>query len=318
MAEFGQKTLEKIEFIRSFDFSTLARREFGIFNLEECSEKLVRIAKLFSAVTNEELLKLPSQRKNIIATAVERVDSAILQCRQFNPETSNPKSERKALIDAVDVAYDLSIDAISPVIIVLEDMAELLISTRRNAADVQKLKEQTEQLKSETEEAARSSKAIATEVSVDTSKDHFEKAAEDFKTSSGRWLRSLLLASFGFFCLAFYLVYCPPPTTGSIPEINSISNKVLLLGSLVFIIFVSYKNYVSARHNWTVNFQRSNALKTYRALILELTPDEKAPIIAAAANCIYAHQSSGYSGLDVYPTPIGTVIEAVKSVAKDK
>lgn len=106
-------------------------------------------------------------------------------------------------------------------------------------------------------------------------------------------------------------------------DLQFVVTKALLFSTLAYALFFCVKNYMAHRHNYVVNKHRQNALMTYRAIASGAQSDGTARdiILAQAAHCIFAPQSTGYAkgdggGDSMRFVPMEAVKDGIESAAK--
>lgn len=141
---------------------------------------------------------------------------------------------------------------------------------------------------------------------------HFSLTSNNFNRSSIFWLISTIVVS--AVAIAMATIMMNSATGGFIRKLTQnelivyVSTKAFIFSIICYILSKCMRNYFAAKHNYSVNVHRSNAILSYRALH-EITKEstKRDEILSAVANAVFSPQDSAYvkasSGNDV-PTAI--------------
>lgn len=155
--------------------------------------------------------------------------------------------------------------------------------------------------------AERAIREAAAQAGVSVHDEAFKNLADAHEIRS-HWALGVCFA-FGL-ALALYLYFAPSPSKGPEPGLNvqDIIHQLAVPVVLVAGLLVSLKVFTAERHNALVNRHRATALSTFKTFV-EATQSEtiKEAILLQATNCIFSHQSTGYTKapLEGQSVPLG-------------
>ena len=158
--------------------------------------------------------------------------------------------------------------------------------------------------KGEAEDAVEAIRKAAGEAGVSQQAVAFRQEAESHRRAALFWGMGVaaLSAYFLLFVLTGDALWFKPDVEEGKSDlmtrfalVQSVADRVLVVGVFSFGLFFCVKNFMAHRHNAVVNRHRQNALETYTALV-EATEDtgSRAAILQHAARSIFGAQDSGY------------------------
>ena len=84
-------------------------------------------------------------------------------------------------------------------------------------------------------------------------------------------------------------------------------SKVLIFAVISFMLYLSARNYLAARHNEIVNRHRQTALQTFKTLADAAKEAQSRDVVLSfAAACIFAPQPTGFGESDMPKAPSAT------------
>ena len=183
-----------------------------------------------------------------------------------------------------------------------------LTSIEAMRADVQ---QHVSIVKKESEQILQSLRDTSADVAVSAQAAHFQKEAAAHRRNRRGWLLATILSgALALFFAVGSLAGCWAPgqgTTTSAPAsedslatiVRTSIPNLLVFGILSFATVWCSRNYRSESHNVVVNRHRVNSLRVFPSLI-SATEDErtKNAVLVGATQCIFAHQSSGFTPAD--------------------
>jgi hypothetical protein len=158
-----------------------------------------------------------------------------------------------------------------------------------------------ERLKSIEEPLRRISSKTVTDVNA----QEFEDEALQHNRQSHQWLIASIGVLVLLFVLGFWFNYQVNLTSTQQvgAAIEATAFRVLIFSLGTFALIFCTKTYASHRHNFTINRQRSNALKTFELFANGSSDAQvKDAILLQAAQCVFSPQTSGYIRNEPDPT----------------
>lgn len=312
--------------INKLDLDKLARtNELGTsMGFAEIVEYAEDTREVFNNFNNELLEKLPQNYCQQILGKLKDFESLLGSVMAFDVNQGNAAQARENLVHqfkdfsikikqqlAPHIAYILGLKANTSDLyeIELEKIKlkekefENLINKKeielKNTLDkVNKTQDELEQVKSEFSEISRKLQEDAGKASTSKEAIHFKQEARNYIITSYINLTIIILLSICLIATLFAINYFLIPDNADpnkFTALNYMTNKILIIGLIAYLLKTSVKSYLSSLHNSTVNRHRQNALLTYDTLFNGAhSPETKDKILEAASACIYSHQETGY------------------------
>ena len=173
-------------------------------------------------------------------------------------------------------------------------MSEMMKELKRLDKSAQELKKQQSQIAGQ-----------STEKEASRYGDFFNSEAEENKKYSVRWLWVIILTTVALSFLAYFILKVDPSITyNNIPELiikgNLISKFFIFTIALLFLT-MARRNYLSLRHQFTVNRLRQNALYSHKEVLTSIQKTENKSdkeisnaILLELTKAMFAHQDTGY------------------------
>lgn len=141
---------------------------------------------------------------------------------------------------------------------------------------------------------------------------YFLDESKKQKKSSLTWLIFTISTAVITVLLAFCMSRIfPEPKTAS-ASIQIATSKLLIFGTLTFLLYLFSKMYLGCKHNEVLNKHRHNALMTFRAMTDAAgTIEGREIILTQASHCMFDQQETGY--IKVVPSEnVKTVLDNVQ------
>lgn len=215
----------------------------------------------------------------------------------------------------------------------LDQFSSSDIETKKQRIEeiAREIQNETERTKSSNEALNKSIEEINSKVNVLVPQlafldqaNLFDKQATNYRESSKLWFLSslaitlILIGLIGYFVLYFHAdQHFISVNLGALVSIkNKLNNqpefhwllvfllvknliyRAILLSVLFYFLFFSIKNYFGAKHNLTINAQKSNSLKVIFFLYEKSDTTQKSEILKMALPIIISHQPSGFNKRD--------------------
>jgi len=296
-----------LERMQKFDPNTLPRaNDLGALNFNDAVDPATKLIGLYGQLSLDVLEALSSARlvkvKNQADSDYNRLDEIL----KFEPGT--PKSQRDNLIQSLYAAYDPAFEA----------LAESISYSVRRSTDFEKLgrdaravlqgvKDEAESIrkqlvvsKKEADSTLDAIKKVAAEQGVSQQAIYFKTEGDDHSTTAGKWLKAtvaltVVLALYALSTLFLHKFDMLKPTN-AFETVQLTVSKVLIFGTIFFMLVLCSRNYLAHRHNAIVNKHRQNALATYTAIVKAANnPTNSDIVLNKAADCIFTPQPTGYS-----------------------
>ena len=234
----------------------------------------------------------------------EKLWQAIIDGK-VDPMTNETKHE--SIVSQIQGAYEMAFRRIYPIVsygvVARTDLAKLERAMGGKIAEADRLLRQTRE--------------TAAEQGVFLQASHFKGEANQHWWASFWWglgvaVMAVALAAYPFcidwlFPVDVAVLSALSGTAERFVFLTGMLSRMLVFFVLSFGLFFCVRNYTAHRHNTVVNRHRQKALETYRALVDGTNIPENADIVLAqAARCIYAPQSTGFMRADKSENQMGT------------
>lgn len=308
--------------VQQFDSRTLAREEeLGRdYNFQEVIPAAKRQIALYNQVSTTVLEDFPETQLNSLKTQSDADYNRFEQILKFSAKQENAYNVRNRLIQQIDEAYQVTFNALQPIIAYstsksadfkrLETEARAMLQAIEDRAS--ELTKQLEGDKKSSEHILEDIRKVAAEHGVSQQAIYFQDAAKDHESEATKWQTrtiwlAVLLAIYAVLTVGLHKVPWIKPED-IYQTVQLAISKVLIFAVLSYVLYLSTKNYLAQKHNAVINKHRQNALMTYEALV-DAAKDNanKEIILTHASACIFAPQPTGYSG---GATPEGPVAKS--------
>lgn len=277
---------------------------------------------LLRRLRDANLGEIPRHKLEDVKKVTRPLSSILGRIDKFSPkpteEVPDFAREHDKILAECDRVGQTAFGVVSPLLAYLASCSggEQTEASRRKAlaaiaemrADVEK---HVSSLKKESEQILQSLRDTSADVAVSAQAAHFRKEAEDHRRNQSGWLRATVLS--GAFTLFFaagslagwWAADKDTNTSGAGADESLVTvartsiPNLLVFGILSFATVWCSRNYRSESHNVVVNRHRVNSLRVFPSLI-SATEDErtKSAVLVGATQCIFAHQSSGFTPAD--------------------
>jgi hypothetical protein len=316
-AEFNknyENAVSSLERMQTFDTNSLPRtNDLGTaMNFAAAVEPANRLVDLYKQLPKEVLEFLSESKLSDVLRQANNDYNLFKQILDFRIEDGgSPAAERETKIEQIKHAYDPAFDRLFPIISYsVQKSTDFAILEREARASVQAVsdrgREIDETLKKHEEEAKEILTTIrktAAEQGVSQQAIHFKMEADQHDADAKKWLSRTvtLTVVLGIYALLTLWIHKLPnlAPTNSYEAIQLAVSKILIFGTLSFLVFLSARNFTAHRHNCVVNRHRQNALVTYRSLVDAASTEANRDIVLTkASECIFAAQATAFSKLD--------------------
>lgn len=310
MPSLLQETKSALERIQTFDVQTLPRREsLGLaLSFADAVEPAQKAVRLFQQIPSLYLDDLPERYLEEIKGAANSIYSVFNEILEFNPavEDGSP-ARRTSIITSLNNHYNSIFGQIFPLVSYLSSRERDLGSLEREArAVVQSVSDRAERLKVEMEEYNIQANSIlgdirniAAEQGVSQQAIYFKNEADRHELSADKWRNATIVSSIALILAAFSSLFIhkiswiSPSNTYEYIQLGI--SKIIIFGIMAYIVILSARNFLSNKHNATVNKHRQNSLLTFNSLVGASASEERRDIVLTyAASCIFSPQDTGY------------------------
>ncbi len=247
----------------------------------------------------------PGMLSQFISRAKEDI-SLLNSILAFTADAANPATERDGLINKLSSNYIVTFEILHPIISYsmakTKDISELETNARRIVSDLseisEKVKSEMSEYRNEAELALESIRNAASELGVSQQAIHFNDESKSHHEQANAWRNITVII--GFIAVLFAVIslwlHQWIPQSNTYESIQLAVSKVLIFAVLLYMLYLSGRNFLSHTHNAIVNKHRQNALLTYNA-IAEAAKDlrNREVILTYAAACIFSPQPTGYT-----------------------
>lgn len=331
------RIIEHIEKIRDIDLDELLKPSKGQgFTFDEVESTyhylngfLVELKELnFDALLREQM--------DGIYRALNLTHTRLSNISNFNlDETRRAVSTKESLLRELDNSVSALVLYIQPLLFVMSneilekrinrllttssfvhDMKaktdNIIVKLNKDAGEaVSKIRDDIEAIeasKNEVINILEAVKSASSEIGVSKYTSIFKTEADGHNSQSKIWLvlMFLFLVTTGIF--GFFLWFRPTEFVEIPKTIQSIVGRMIILSSLFYLVHFSIRNYLSHRHNYTINRHRQIALDTFE-IFVKSTSDEqtKNAVLLHATQAIFSSHKTGF-------LPKDTEIKAPNSI----
>lgn len=297
--------------MQEFDVTKLPREdELGIkFRFTSAVEPAKRLVDLFSRLPESVLEDFGQTQLNEITKQADACYNLFTQVLDFNETQNNALATRDSLIKQIEDAYQNALNVLLPLVgyslYKTADFQRLEVEAR---AALQGIKDETNKITSELEKQKTDANTVldeirnvAAEQGVTQQAIYFKEEADSNETKATEWraLTVWIAVGLGVFAIASLFVHKIPilDPGDAYDTIQLAISKILIFAVISYMLFLSARNFMSHKHNATVNRHRQNALMTYKSLVEAAGDKQQASdaILIHAAACIYSPQPTGYT-----------------------
>lgn len=296
-----------LERMQKFDPDTLPRADdLGALNFKDAVEPATKLIGLYAQLSVDVLDALSLARLNKVKSQADSDYNRLEEILKFEPGT--PRAQRDTLIQALYAAYDPAFEALAESISYSVRRSTDFDKLGRDArAVLQGVKDEAEVIRKElggfkTEAAAALAeiKRVAAEKGVSQEAIHFSKEEVAHSKAAVKWLwatvaMAVVLALYAISTLFLHKSELLKPTN-AFETVQLTVSKVLIFGTIFFMLVLCSRNYLAHRHNAVVNKHRQNALATYTTIVQAANnPTNSDIVLNKAADCIFTPRPTGYS-----------------------
>lgn len=320
--ETTEKSLSRIQ---NFDIAKLPREsELGInFRFTSVLPSATRLVDLFKRLPTSALNDFGRTQLMEVETQAASCYNLFDQVLKFDETQSNALSARDSLITQIENSYQGAFNVLMPLIgYSLYKTADFQRLETDARAALQKINDEADdiksQLNSQKEDAQKvldEIRQVAAEQGVTQQAIYFKSEADENIIQANEWRSTTIKLAWGLGIYSFSSLFLHKiPGLAPLSTYDAVqlaTSKILIFSVISFVLFLSTKNFLSHKHNATVNRHRQNALMTYKSLVEAAGDKQQASdaILIHAAACIYSPQPTGY-------TNSGSDMQGAKSVVE--
>lgn len=310
MSDLLQETKNSLERMQAFDVQTLPRREslghaLAFVDAVEPAQKAVR---LFQQIPISYIDDIPERFLVEIKGAANSIYSVFREILEFDPVAEDGNNARRtSIIGSLNSNYDNVFGQIFPIVSYLSSRSRDLGALERESRAVfQSVSDRAEHLKREMEEYNSQANSIlsdirniAAEQGVSQQAIYFKNESDKHEMSADKWRNATIVSSTILIISAFFSLFVHKITliapSNTYEYIQLGISKVIIFAIMAYIVTLSARNFLSNKHNATVNKHRQNALLTFNSLVGASASEERRDIVLTyAAACIFSPQETGY------------------------
>ena len=312
--ELYEEAKASLERIQNFEVDALPRvADLGKgLNFSEVVDSAQQLIDLYKRLSTTALQDFPD---NILTPIRDNANShykLFTQILEFDQAQQDPSTAKTNLINQVKAAYQPAFQALHQYISYSlhrsADFQRLDADARATLQAIEdksgKISESLSKHETDAQAVLQEIRRVAAEEGVTKQASHFNVEFEHHNTEAEKWqgyVVKLAIALGVFAVISLFIHKIPilkPDTTYDAIQLSI--SKLLIFSVMVYMLFLSAKNFLSHKHNAIVNKHRQNALMTHTALV-EASGDEgvRDAVLLQASSCIFSPQSTGYaSGSD--------------------
>lgn len=260
---------------------------------------------LLRRLRESDLSLLPTERIEELTTACTQIRDQFQEIRDFTPHRSNPAAARDSYISEVDSILNTHFPLLTTVVAFSGQDEAVIRGKREEVAkivdSVTKLQKEADNRVKATNESSKrildQAKRTAASVGISTHAEHFQKEADRHRRSGRGWLiATIALASIAG-VISWWTISESLSGSSEWFAVMQMTLARLSLMALTYSVAIwSSRMYRAARHNEVVNRHRVNAMRTFETFTAAGRDDAiKDAILMRATECIFHHQSSGFS-----------------------
>ncbi|MXX75212.1 MAG: hypothetical protein F4Y77_07390 [Holophagales bacterium] len=331
MTEKLNQLKDSLEKLVALDPQELVRTDYlgASFDFGEYVPLFELVLRLFRELHAADLSTLPDSQIEQLQDATNRIAGDFGKIKAFEPkDVSSPADQRDHLAQTLKGTHEAVFQTVSWAVAYASSRSVDLRRVQREAkalvAEIDVLKMDTV---SQLQEFQQNATAIvnnireaAGEVGVGQRASQFRDQAEQYATAKKTWLR----ASVGVAALAIalaagnvgYLLSKLAETEISAGRAIELAvAKVLLFSVLYYALVWVVRTYRAASHNEVVNRHRENALRTFETFVAAATDEQtKQAVLLRATECVFGHQTSGFSEPGRDDSTSARLLEIVRGV----
>ena len=311
--------------------SMIRSKELGELAFRELKEDAASIKELASQVEALELNPLPTVGLLQILDGLNGLHSAATNLRQLSlgtpPDGLSHKAFKGRLLQQFDKAATESFEKLTRWIPVASSL-----QPGRAGALLDDISKQAEEAidrinhfaRSAEQSAAGAAKA-AERAGLSSESEHFGNQADEHRRAGRVWLVCVVLLTFAAASIAWrtmsWLSTAGDRADSTASVVAYSVGKAALLTIAFTALLFAMRTFRSHQHNYVINKHRANAIKSFQAFASSPAADDatRAAVLLQAANCIYSHQSSGYTGRPEAESPqISGIAELVRAMVSDR
>ena len=324
-----EETKSSLQRIQEFDASNLPRvEELGTqINFKDAIEPANRLIDLYKQLPLTVLEALPKdilyKIKNQANSDFKRFDEIL----KF--ESGMTKDQKENLVNQLTAAYDSAFkslyDIISYSVRKSTDFEKL---SREARAKVQEISDKASELTAFIETTSSQAQTVletirktAEEQGVSQQAYYFKTEFENHSNRANYWLRAsiwltIALGAYALVALHSHLIpWLKPTDTFEAVQIGIA--KILIFGTISFILGLAAKNFLAHQHNAVVNKHRQNALATYEALVKAAGDNANRDIVLTkASECIFTPQTTAFSKSDESDGKAQSILSVTPQILK--
>ncbi len=309
LEQLVSETRKSLERVQQYDVEALPQierlgKDFAFFDAVSPASKTIAI---FKKVPTSVLPSLTDSQLNDIKRQADAFFNELNQIEQFDAKAPNSAQTRDSYIAELQGSYKRAFNVLMPIIsFAMSQVVDFgKLETEAKAAQ-QAIKDRADELlialgetKQEAAEIVAEVRKTAAEQGVSQQAVYFKEEADAELTTAGNWLNACfawaaILVIYGVVSFFFHKWDMIKPADNA-EAIIFVASKILIFAVISFMLILSSKNYMSHKHNATVNRHRQNALQTFNSLAKASgTREGQEIILNHAAACIFAPQDTGY------------------------
>jgi ElaB/YqjD/DUF883 family membrane-anchored ribosome-binding protein len=309
MIEVSEAVNTSLVRMQQLDAMSLGRKEkLGDLNFEEIVPYVKQIVAYFNRIGVASLPQFSVQQQEQIRQQADSIYSIISEITKFDPlKTTDPATTRQSLNSQIRSYHDQLPSVLFQFVSysVASSIDPTSVQQQFRAAmqafqdDTKIAKDETEALKAQVEEVLQRVRDAAAEQGVASQATYFKDMAAVDGKSAEEWLKICGYVAAGTFGLAlvfaftYKIPFIAPKNTAE--AIQLVSSKIFILGILAYSLTISVRNFLSHKHNVTINNHRQNALKTFTAFVdAAPTTASREIVLTHAAAAVFAPQDTGF------------------------
>lgn len=305
-----EETKESLERIQKFKVATLPRKEeLGVkFSFDDAVPHANRLISLFNKLPQEALEEFPEKQLQIIKQQADQVFQQFDEILNFDNAVADATARKQSLVDNLDATYQTTFTQLFPMISFsvartvdfnrLEEQGRAAVRSISDQTDkvVRKLNSAKEQAEKTLDEV----RTAAAEQGVSQQAKYFKNEADTESTNADKWKYATIAWAVGLGVYGVASIFLHKWTylaPANIAEgITLTASKLIIFAVLIYMLLLSARNFLSHKHNATVNRHRQNGLQTFQILVeAGSTGSTQDIILSHAAASIFSPQETGYT-----------------------
>ena len=173
-----------------------------------------------------------------------------------------------------------------------------------------------DRIREKMDSALLSVRAAAAKAGVGQQSIAFEDQVREDAAIASRWLWTVIgLGAISVVAVWNLLFAWAPPTATTGEIVREIGGRFAVLTLLAFALGFTVRQYMSSKHNETLNRHRQNALRTFETFVSAADDKEiKDAVLLEATRAIFAPQSSGFLRSGREPDSPSTMVEVIRRI----